>query len=170
MSVNAYLWIKDVKGESKSEYQSLSSHKGEWVDILDVNFSLHNRSGSAYGGGSGVGKADFGDISFVKRFDTSSPTLMTFCATGKHIDKVEVKLFKTGGDGKDATEFLTVELEGCYITSLVPSGLTSGDGMESLGLSFTKFDLTYAEQDKEGKRNKKGQFVFDQKTLISSGK
>jgi type VI secretion system secreted protein Hcp len=165
MSVNAYLWIKEVKGESKSEYQSLNSHKGEWIDILDVNFSIHNRSGSSYGGGSGVGKADFGDISFVKRFDSSSPTLMTFCSTGKHIDSAEVKLFKTGGDKQDATEYLTIVLTDCYITSLVPSGLTSGDGMESLGLSFSKFDLTYAEQTKEGKKNVKGQFVFDQKTL-----
>ncbi len=142
MAVDAFLKIEGVEGESKVKSMT------NWIDILDVNFSIHNRSGSHYGGGAGVGRADFGDIAFVKRYDKSSPKLMAFCADGEHIDKVEVKLRKSGG--KEQLEFLTIEMKHCFITSVVPSGLTSGEGMESVGISFEEFKLSYQEQDEKG--------------------
>lgn len=163
MSSNAFLHIAGIKGESKAEYAELSP-KAEWIDILDVNFNMHNHSSSSYGGGSGVGKADFGAISFVKRYDKSSPGLMHFCAVGKHIPKVQVKLFKSSGD-KEPLEYITIVMEQCFITSVVPSGLTTGEGMEALGLSFAKFDLSYNEQDGDGKKVKGGQFAWDLKAL-----
>jgi type VI secretion system secreted protein Hcp len=155
MAVDAFLKIDGVKGESKVKGMN------DWIDILDVNFSIHNRASSHYGGGQGVGRADFGDISFVKRYDKASPTLMLFCANGKHIDKVEVILRKAGGD--NALDFLKIEMKRCFVTSVVPSGLTSGDGMESLSLSFEEFDLTYQEQDEKGKKADAAKFFYDVK-------
>jgi type VI secretion system secreted protein Hcp len=155
MAVDAFLKIEDVKGECKVK------GKEDWIDILDVNFSIHNRAGSHYGGGQGVGRADFGDISFVKRFDKASPTLMLFCANGTHIGKVEVLLRKAGGE--QPLDFVKIEMKKCFVTAVVPSGLTSGEGMESISLSFEEFDLTYQEQDEKGKKGDAPKFFYDVK-------
>lgn len=158
MAVDAFLELKDITGES----QDATMNKKGAMDILDFNFHMHQPGGAGYGGGAGVGKVDFHDISIMKRFDTASPTLMGFCANGKHISKGTITVRKAGGP--EPVDYLIIGLEDCLITAYSPSGLATGDGHESLTLTFSKFKLQYTSQDKTGKKDKSPEFGWDVKT------
>ncbi len=156
MAVDGFLKLEGVKGESKAK-----GHIGE-IDILDVHFALSQPGSMAYGGGGGTGKVDFHDISVTKRFDLSSATLMGFCANGKHIKNGVVILRKAG---EHPLDYLKIELDDIIVTSLTPSGLGTGDGMEHLTLNFSKIDMTYTSQKEDGTKDQTVEFGWDVKAI-----
>jgi type VI secretion system secreted protein Hcp len=157
MAVDGFLKFTgpEIKGESRDK-----DHKDE-IDILDIHFALNQPASMAYGGGGGTGKADFHDISLTKRFDFASPTLMGFCARGDHIDNGVITLRKAGGE--KPLDYLTIKLEHILISSLTPSGLGSGDGMEHLTLNFAKITMLYDTQTEKGAKDKHNEFMWDNK-------
>lgn len=160
MAVDGFLKFEgpEVKGESK-----VKGHEDE-IDILDVHFSLNQPASFAYGGGGGTGKADFHDLSITKRFDFSSPTLMGFCANGKHFDKATITLRKASGDAAPI-DYLKLTMEHVLISSMTPSGLGSGDGMEHATLNFAKVTMEYNTQTEKGAKDKHNEFVWDNKAV-----
>lgn len=154
MAVDGFLKLDGVKGESADD-----DHK-EQIDILDVHFALNQPGSGGYGGGSGTGKVDFHDISFTKRFDLSSPTLMGLCANGKHIANGVCELRKAG---EKPHLYLKIKMEDIIISSVTPSGLGSGDGMEHLTLNFAKITMDYTAQDKTGGKGANVTFGWDVK-------
>ncbi len=155
MAVDGFLKIEGPKVEGESKVQG---HVGE-IQILDVHFGINQPAGGHFGTGSGVGKADFHDISLTKRFDAASPTLMGFCANGKHFDKGTVTLRKVSGDETPMT-WLTIEMEHVLISAITPSGLASGEGMEHLTLNFDKIKMEYTPQTEKGAKDKAKVFDF----------
>jgi type VI secretion system secreted protein Hcp len=155
MAVDAFLKLDGPKVEGESKVKGFEGQ----IQILDVHFGINQPAGGHYGSGSGVGKADFHDISVTKRFDLSSPTLMGFCANGKHFDKGVLTLRKVSGDTTPMT-WLTVEMDHVFISGLTPSGLASGEGTEHLTLNFDKVRMEYTSQDETGKKDKTKEFVF----------
>lgn len=155
MAVDGFLKLDGITGESQ-----VKGHEGE-IDILDVHWSLNQPASEHYGGGGGQGKVDFHDISFTKRFDFSSPTLMIQCAKGTHIANGTVTLRKAGGD--DPVDYLVIKLEQVLVSSLTPSGLGSGDGLEHLTLNFAKVKMTYTQQSEKGAKGKTNEFGWDAK-------
>src|SRR5262245_10475584 len=79
MAVDMFLKLEGVKGESKDH-----KHGGE-IHIESFSWGMNQTGAHATGGGGGAGKVHVHDISFTKFVDKSSPTLMLFCAGGKHI-------------------------------------------------------------------------------------
>jgi type VI secretion system secreted protein Hcp len=154
MAVNGFLKLDGIKGESADD-----THK-EQIDILDVHFALSQPASGGYGGGSGTGKVDFHDISFTKRFDLSSPTLMGLCANGKHIKNGVCELFKAG---ETPHLYLKIKMEDIIISSVTPSGLGSGDGMEHLTLNFAKIIMDYTAQNEKGGKGDNVTFGWDVK-------
>jgi type VI secretion system secreted protein Hcp len=154
MAVDVHLNFEPkVEGESK-----VKGYEGQ-IQCLDVHFGINQPAGGHFGRGSGVGKADFHDISVTKRFDLSSPTLMGFCGNGKHFDKAKLTLRKVSGD-QEPMVFLTVDMDHVFISAVTPSGVASGEGMEHLTLNFDKIKMAYTSQDETGKKDKTKEFVF----------
>jgi type VI secretion system secreted protein Hcp len=136
-----YVKIEGIEGESKD-----SKHKG-WIDVMTCSYGVSQSSSMQTGGGGGVGKANFGAVTFSHRFDKSSPNLFQYCASGKHIPKVLVSVCKSGG-GQE--EYILLTLENVLITGVVPSGAEGSEWSESVSMSYSKIKIEAKEQAKGG--------------------
>jgi len=126
-----FIKIAGIDGESKD-----SKHAG-WIDVLSFSYNVSQSDSAFTGGGSGVGKASFAALTFNHYVDKATPNLMQYCASGKHIDTVEVSCCKVG-DG--AQEYMHITLSDCIITYAGPSGSTS----------YAKIKVEVKEQNANG--------------------
>lgn len=155
MAVDVFLKLTDVAGESKD-----SAHAGE-IDVLSYSIGVSNAGTSDHGGGSGAGRASFSDISLMKRVDTSSPTLIKFCTTGKHITQGILTIRKSGGDVV-GEPYLVITLDEVLVTSVQESG-SSEEPTESISLSFAKIHYVYKPQKEDGTLGAQVEFKYDLK-------
>ena len=142
MAVDMFLKLDGVKGEARDH-----KHKDE-IDVLSWSWGM-SQSGTAHqGGGAGAGKVSVHDISLTKYLDNSTPTLMKFCANGKHIKNGVLTCRKAG---ENPLDYLTIKLEEVIVTSVSTGGTGSDDRhTENISLNFAKFHTTYATQTAEG--------------------
>lgn len=138
-SVDYFLKIPGVPGESTDE-----GHK-DWINLLSYSWGMSN-SGGATGGGGGAGKASFGDITFVKEVDKSTPLLLEACADGRNIRDVQFNVRKPGA----ATDFYSVRLEGARCSVLQQEGDQSTPPTEEVAFYYNKITFEYYPQDKKG--------------------
>ena len=141
-AVDFFLKLDGIKGESTDD-----KHKGE-IDIESWSWGETNSSSGHGGGGSGVGKVAVQDLHFVHKLDKATPQLWQLCANGGHIGKGTLVCRKAG---KDPLEYLKIDLEQIYVTS-VSTGGHSGDALptEQVSLNFSKFHLKYYPQKPDG--------------------
>ena len=156
MAVDMFLKIDGIKGESQNE-----KHKDEifissfsWGESQNVTRHDH--------ASAGVGKVSMQDFHFTMETQSSSPDLFLACATGRHLQKVELSLY----DVADRVPFLKIRLEDCIVSSFSvdSSGLDGGSSApappakssggdrptESLSLNFSKISWTYTPQLADG--------------------
>jgi type VI secretion system secreted protein Hcp len=118
-AVDAFIWFEGIAGESRD-----AQHMG-WTEVS--SFQLQQiRSSAGVGsatGGAGGGKVSFHDISITKHTDKSSPTLMKFCANGKHIPNATISMRKAGGTQQ---EYLVIKLQDVLVSSYRTSGAGAG--------------------------------------------
>lgn len=152
------LQIKDVIGES--------AQKADCIDIESFSWGVSNSGSFATGGGGGGGKYAFQDLHLVAADAKAAPTLMKFCATGQHIDKVSLHLRKAGGGDAPAKEYYTLELENCLISSYQSSAQGHGGigAMDSFSINFAKIHYVTKLQDAKGEMTAGGDTKFDLKT------
>lgn len=83
MTLDAYLQIESIKGESTDE-----KHKG-WIEVSHVFYNVNQPRAATVStaGGHTSGRAELGDIMFKKLADLASPVLLQTCAAGKTIPK-----------------------------------------------------------------------------------
>src|SRR5689334_6869301 len=84
MSQDIFLKINGIEGESHD-----SDHKNE-IEVLSFNWHVHQESTMHAGSGGGAGKATVEDFEFVHHVDRSSPNLMKYCLTGKHVQEARL--------------------------------------------------------------------------------
>ena len=144
MASAIFLKIDGIKGESQDH-----AHKEE-LDVQSWSWGMSQTASTHSGGGSGTGKATVNDIQFHHYVDKSSPNLMQYCLTGKHIDNALLTLRKASGEDK-GFDFLTIKLTDLLISS-VQVGSSGGDErpVESFSLNFAKVEVEYQEQDQKG--------------------
>ena len=141
MSIDAYLQIEGVKGESAD-----SAHTG-WIECQSVNYAIHQpKSATAStGGGHTAERAELSDLSISKMVDLASPILAQACAAGKTFPKARLEFMRADGDGQPV-KYYEIELENVLIGHVAP-GITDGTFMhESLGLKFSKVRWRYCQQ------------------------
>jgi type VI secretion system secreted protein Hcp len=140
--VDFFLKLEGVKGESTDD-----KHKGE-IDLESWSWGATNSASGHVGGGSGVGKVSVQDLHFVHKLDKASPQLFNFCASGGHINKGTLVCRKAG---KDPLEYLKIDLEQIYVTSISTGG-HHGDALptEQVSLNFSKFHVKYYPQKADG--------------------
>ena len=136
-----YLKFDGIPGESTDE-----KHKGE-IELESYALGLSNSSpGGAAGGGSGKGKVQFQDFHFVKSEDSTSPVLFLSCASGKHFQKVEIHLRKSG---EKQIDYLKIDLEDVMVSSFSQAGADEVP-TESISLNFAKILMTHTPQLADG--------------------
>ncbi|TXL77164.1 type VI secretion system tube protein Hcp [Vineibacter terrae] len=117
--------------------------------IGEVTWSVSNMGAGLGAGGasgaSGGAKADFSDISFMKRVDRTTPVFMQACATGKHFENAVFSEVETAGDGTS-----NLRRETKLTDVMVRSFARSGD-VDSVHFTFSKIEYKYIERDSKGK-------------------
>jgi len=154
MAIDSHIKFDGVEGESTHK-----DHKGE-VEILSWTWGVSNTS-LASGTGSGMGKANAGDLHFTHGYDKASPVLAKKCAQGVHFPTVVVTSRKAGEGQKD---FLKITLKEVFITAVQPSGSTGGEIMESVSMSYASIDFAYKPQDEKGGLGGEVKFGWNVKT------
>ena len=154
MATDTHIKFDGVEGEATHQ-----DHKGE-IEVLSWSWGVSNQGGIA-GGGSGKGKADPGEFSFMHLYDKASPNLAKKCAQGLHFKEVTVTSRKAGEGQKD---FFKVVMKEVFVSSVQPSGSQGGDIMESVAMSYGSIDFAYKPQDEKGALGGEVKFGWDVKT------
>lgn len=153
MAVDMFLELEGVKGESRDK-----AHKGK-IDVLAWSWGLSNSGTFHSGSGGGAGKANFQDISFTKYVDAASPTLMLYCANGKHFATGKLIVRKAG---ENPLEYIIVELENILVSSYSTGGSGGEDRLtENVTLNFAKIKVTYWTQSDKGGKGDSFNFGWD---------
>jgi type VI secretion system secreted protein Hcp len=155
MAVDYFLKLDSVKGESTD-----AKHKEE-IDVLSWSWGVNQTGTSSYGGGSGAGKANFQDVSFVHRIDKASPRLAQICATGEHIKSAQFVARKAG---KEQQEYMVWKFTDLLVTAVQPSGSHAEDmPMETVTLNYSKIEYEYKPQKPDGTLEGGVKFTYDLK-------
>lgn len=118
MAIDMYLKVDGVTGESND-----SNHKN-WIDVLSFSWAAEQPGNMSVGGGGGAGKVNFQDLSVQALIDKATPAVLKFCASGKHVAKVELSICKAGGS---QIEYSRVVLEDVLVTKTSFSGVGHTD-------------------------------------------
>jgi type VI secretion system secreted protein Hcp len=150
MSQDIFLKINGIEGESQD-----SAHKNE-IEVLAFNWrayqdsTMHAGSGGMHAGsGGGAGKATVEDFEFDHYVDRSSPNLMKYCLTGKHVQEAKLTVRKAGGS---PLEYLKFTFTDVIVTSINPTGSNTDElrVKERVRLSFSKVKQEYSVQNAQG--------------------
>lgn len=153
MAVDMFLELDKIKGESRD-----AKHKDE-IDVLSWSWGVSQSGSTHVGTGSGVGKANFQDISITKYIDKSTVTLMEYVATGEHIDKAKLVVRKAGGK---PLEYIVIEMKQILVGSLSTGGSGGEDLLtENITLNFAEVKVTYVPQKPDGTGAAKIDFGFN---------
>jgi type VI protein secretion system component Hcp len=109
----------------------------EAFSVTSWSWGASNPADVTSGGGGGVGKVNFSDVSVTKAFDACSPLLLGAVATGKHFH--DLTLTQSNSDGTATTLALTDVI----VSSWQAAGSTASEGAsESVSFAFSKVCLT----------------------------
>jgi len=137
-----FIKIGDIEGESQDK-----KHTKE-IEVMSWSWGVTQAANMSQGGGGGVGKASFSDLSFTHYFDKASPNLWNACVTGKHIPKVILTQRKAGETPQD---YLVITMEHVLITNLSPGGSDgAGAPVENVSLAPAIVNVEYMAQKEDG--------------------
>jgi type VI secretion system secreted protein Hcp len=144
MAVDAFLKLKDIKGES------VVKDHAEEIDVLSWSWGMSQTGTAHIGSGGGAGKVNVSDLVVTKMTDAASPNLVKAICTGKHIEEAVLTLRKAG---EKPLDYLIITMTDVLITSY---SVSAGGEVptETIALTFAKFKESYQPQDKTG--GKKG--------------
>lgn len=140
MSSDIHIKFDGIEGEATHK-----DHKGE-IEVLSWSWNVSNDSGLP-GGGSGKGKANPGQFSFMHQYDKASPVLAKKCAQGVHFKEVVMTARKSGEGQKD---FLKITMKEVFVTAVQPAGSSNADIAENVNLTYGSIDFAYKPQDEKG--------------------
>ncbi len=114
------------------------------IEIQSFSFGETQTGTFAAGAGAGAGKVDVHDFSITKFVDKASPKLFLACASGEHIDRVDVRVCGGAGCG---TSHLLYEFTDVLVRSYQTGG-SSGDCVptENVTLTFGTLMIHYVPQ------------------------
>jgi len=143
MSQDIFLKIDGIQGESLD-----SAHKDE-IEVLAYSWKVLQESSMHAGSGGGAGKATVEDLEFSHYVDRSSPNLMKYCMTGKHVAEAKLTVRKAGGSPLEYSKFTFNDV---IVTSVSPAGSNTDElrVKETVRLSFTKIKQEYVVQNAQG--------------------
>lgn len=133
---------KDIPGESVDKAHPHT------IDVLAWSWGMSNSGSTQVGGGGGVGKASFQDLSITKYVDKASPILMLDCAKGTHIASATLIVRKAG---VTPVEYIKIIMSEILVTSISTGGSGGEDRLtENITLNFAKVEFNYLPVDPKG--------------------
>ena len=142
----------DIPGESKDP-----SHLNQ-VDVLAWSWGMSNSGTTHVGGGTGVGKANFQDLSLTKYVDKASPKLMLQCAKGALIPTVTLFVRKSGLNA----EYIKITLSNVLVSSVSTGGSSGEDRLtENVTLNFSVVTFDYVPTKPDGTAGETVSFSWD---------
>jgi type VI secretion system secreted protein Hcp len=165
MAVSFLLDITAIPGESQDDNSSFNNK----IEIDSWTFGGNQTGLSQTGTGRVGGKVSVQDFHFTKHTDRSSPKLLEYCATGKHIDKAMLTGRRTGEAAGDLTPYLRITFTDLIVSSYQTSGSNGDAGMpsEAISFNFAKVEKEYIPQD-QGKTKGTLKAGYDLKTSVST--
>ena len=154
MAVDMFLKLDGIKGESKDD-----KHKDE-IEVLSYSWGVTNAGSMSHGSGGGEGKATFHDLSFIHRYDKSSPVLMQYCATGVHLKEATITNRKAG---KGQQEYLIIKMNDVIVTGVTHGNSGSDGATENVSVAFAKVAVEYKPQKPDGSLDAGVIFKYDLK-------
>ena len=143
MAQDIFLKLAGIEGEALDV-----AHKNE-IEVLSFQWKVAQESAMHAGSGGGAGKATVEDLEFEHHVDRSSPNLMKYCLTGKHVAEAKLTVRKAGGS---PLEYLKFTFTDVIITTVQPFGSNSDElrVKERVRLAFSKIKQEYAVQNAQG--------------------
>lgn len=106
-------------------------------EVLAYSWGASNSGTTHQGGGGGVGKANFQDLSLTKFTDSTSPVLLGLVATGAHVPQATLTVASKSGV---EVSYVLNEL---LVTSLSTGGSGNEESLtENVTLNFAEFMYT----------------------------
>jgi type VI secretion system secreted protein Hcp len=148
-----FLKIEGVEGESQDD-----KHKSE-IHISSFHLAASNEGTGQQNSGSGSGKVIMHDMQLNKLTDKSSPNLFVACATGKHFPTATLTVRKAG---EHPHEYLIYKMTNVLISHYSSKSHGTGEiAAESIALNFSKIEMTYTLQNKDGTAGAKVVKTYD---------
>ena len=142
MAQDIFIKIAGIEGESGDD-----KHKNE-IEVSNWAWEIRQDTNMHSGSGGGAGKATVEDLTFDHFVDRSSPNLMKYCLSGKHIDTAVLVVRKAGGN---PLEYLKLTMSDVIVTMVKPSGSSKDERIsEQVRLSFAKVMQEYMVQNAQG--------------------
>lgn len=145
MAVDIFMKIEGIDGESTDD-----GHP-KWFELESANSGVSQPvSGASATGGRTGGRADFQDICVVKTVDNATPDIYIYCATGKHIPKIELE-FCLATEEKHCFHKCTIE--DCIVTSITCGGTSQDETkpLETVCFAYGKIKWEYTPIGNDGK-------------------
>ncbi len=139
MAEDIIIEIAGIEGECK-----VAGHVGK-IELSSWSFSVSNPGSYQQGGGGSTGKSMAGDLNCTKNLDKSSPNLVSYCASSKHVATVVLVQRKQAGDGA-VIDFIKLTLTDCIISNYNISA-SGGLPMDSFSINFAKLEYKFKLQD-----------------------
>lgn len=161
MAQDMFIKIDGIEGEALD-----AAHKNE-IEVLAWSWGVSQHSNMHSGSGGGSGKASVNDFSFDHYIDKSSPNLLSYCLSGKHIKNIQFIIRKAGGN---PLEYLTIKFTDAIITSVEIAGSLEDETRprERVNFSFTKLTQDYVMQNAEGSKSGAISASYDIKANVRS--
>ena len=148
-----YMKFEGIDGLSRP------GHFAGWHEATSFNWAMNNTAGSGGGAFQTMGKIQVGDITFTKGTDKTSALFIQNCTTGKHIAKVEINF--TAGT-QQSQKYAVMTLEHVLISSFSVQCDAENFPVETMALTFTKYNLEFSKLDAEtGKIEAGAKFAYD---------
>lgn len=153
---NIFLKLSGITGESKD-----TNHK-EWIEVMNVNYSVFSPSSADIGGGSSAGTADPGDLTLMAFMGAHTPDMTQRQFQGKHFDEATFEFMKQGG-ADTGKKFFTIKLKEVFITHYSPGDAGGQEPMESYGLTYNDIEIDYLKQNEKGNTVSVGTIGYNRK-------
>lgn len=134
-----FLKLSGIEGESTSE-----RHAGE-IDISGIEQSI--LAPPTPSGASGKGKANCPTVSLYKNLDKSTPTLMKYLASGKHIPQAVLTVARSG---ESQADYYIITMQEVFVTEVTQSSTDTSQLIDKIVLAPRTFSVEYKLQNPRG--------------------
>jgi type VI secretion system secreted protein Hcp len=137
MSSDFFMNVEGIPGESTDDAHA------EWIELVQFSHGVSQPVSAQSGtGGRTGGRADFGEVVITKEIDNATCDLNIYCASGKHIPKIEIEVCQASGDKHTYYKYV---LEDVVVASSAVTGGSSDENrpLQECSLNFGKITWEY---------------------------
>src|SRR5690349_5102773 len=157
MAYDMFFKLDGIPGESTDD-----KHPHEIV-LESFSWGESNTGAHATASGAGAGRVSMQDFHFTARVSKASPTLMLYCASGKHIPTGQMSLSRAGED-RSGGDFLVYKFTTLVVSSISQAGDVTDRPLDSVSIAFAKVNVEYKPQKSDGSLDAAVHFAWDLKT------